>query len=176
MRWVQYAMDSLEMAKLVDMGYPVKDISHKYPGRVVVGFPTKMPIIDVMGDNVTLAGDVSMVDQYKWLELLDKYWLGDKTNNQISYTMKYNPKKVKFDDFMRHVLENQRKVRACAVMAQEDTSAYAYLPEERISKEDYLIAMSKIVSPQEKESYDEKTLMCAGGACPIEHNRVEVVS
>lgn len=170
MRWVQYSFDSSSLEEVKAMGYPFKDISHAYPGKIIVGFPTKMPIIEVMGDDVVLAGEVSMVDQYRWLELLEKYWLGEKTNNQISYTMKYNPKKLKFDDFMRHVLENQRKVRACAVMAQEDTSAYAYLPEERISKEEYELAMSKIVSVQEKEEYDEKTLVCAGGACPIEFN------
>lgn len=168
MRWVQYSLDSDEVTKHVNMGYPCKDVSHAYPGKVVVGFPTKMPIVDIMGGDVVLAGDASMESQYKWISMLEKYWLGEGKNNQISYTMKYNPDKVNFDSFMGVILDNQKKVRACSVMGQEDISAYAYLPEERISKEDYDAVVSKIRVFADKEAYDERTLVCSMGACPIE--------
>jgi len=166
MRWVQYSTDAHEVQEHVDRGYPMKDISQQYPGHVVIGFPTKMSITDIMGDAVVVAGDVSPEDQYKWLQLLEKYWLGDG-NNQISYTLKYNPDKVSYTEFMQTILNYQDTVRCCAVMPQEEESAYIYLPEERISKETYETVVSRINNRFQAEAYDEEALQCASGACPI---------
>lgn len=169
-RWVQYPHDSPEVQEHRDRGYPVKDISAQYPGQVVVGFPTALPIGELMGEDLVVASDPTIAQHYKWLQLLEKHWLGGPgNNNQISYTLKYDPEKVPYQDFMQAMLDGQQTVRACSIMPQEDTSAYIYLPEEKIDRDTYVELISKI-NRFEMEAYDKDALMCEGGACPIEYD------
>lgn len=169
LRWVQYSIGSADLLDLQARGYPVKDVSASYPGHVVVGFPTELPIGKLMGTDLVVAGDATPEEQYKWLQNIEKFWLGAR-GNQVSYTLKYNPKKVPFEQFTWMMLEYQSTVRCCSVMAQDDDySAYAYVPEERINATQYAELMSKIDSVQ-VEAYDEDALSCAGGACPIERD------
>jgi hypothetical protein len=167
---VQYALDDPAVQEHKDRGYPVKDVSKQYVGHCVIGFPTKMPIADIMGDDLTTAADVTPIDQYTWLRLLEMHWLGgDGKNNQVSYTLKYDPEAVNYYQFTEMVLENQPLVRACAVMPQINESAYAYLPEEPLSKEQYEELVSKI-DRFVKEAVDSDRIDCESGACPIEPN------
>jgi hypothetical protein len=168
-RWVQYPKNSPEVEEHVRRGYPMKDVSHQYAGHVVIGFPTKMPIVELMGDKVVLAGEAIPEEQYQWLRLLEKYWLGEGTNNSISYTLKYDPKAVRYEEFMAIILKNQKTVRACAIMPQDegDLSAYAYTPEERVSQEVYE-AMVAEIQALDIEGYDEMHLICDTGGCPLE--------
>jgi len=166
-RWVQYNQDASEVPAHRHRGYPIKDISQQYPGRVVVGFPTKLPIADVMGADVVCAGDPSPEQHYQWLRLLEKYWLGEGTHNQVSYSLKYDPTKLRYEDYMRAILKNQSTVRACSFMPQSDLSAYAYLPEEVISKETY-DGMLQNIRRFAAEAYDDVHLACSSGACPLE--------
>jgi hypothetical protein len=167
-RWVQYALDDPAVQEHKDRGYPVKDVSHQYIGHCVIGFPTKMPIADMMGDNLTTAADVTPIDQYTWLRLLEMHWLGGEgKNNQVSYTLKYDPEAVNYYQFTEMVLENQPLVRACSVMPQINESAYAYVPEESVSKEQY----EKLISGIKRftnEGVDSDRLDCESEACPIE--------
>lgn len=169
LRWVQYPINSPEVSDHIMRGYPVKDISHQYPGHVVVGFPTKLPIADLTSGEVVCASDVAMQDHYRWLQILEENWLGFEYGNQISYTLSYNPAKVGYEEYMRLILDNQPHVRACSVMPEVDLSAYAYLPQEKISKAKYEKLISKI-NRYEAESYSEADLACESGACPIEFN------
>ena len=166
LRWVQYRHDDPALADLQERGYPVKDVSHAYPETVVVGFPTKMPITDLLGPSVVLAGDMTPQDHYDWLHLLESTWLSERGNN-VSYTMKFKPEELPYEEYKRMVLENQPTVRTCSVMPQVDMSAYAYQPEERISREQYEDMVGKIARLK-SEAYDKNALECEGGACPIE--------
>lgn len=166
LRWVQYRHDDPALVDLEHRGYPIKDISHAYPETVVVGFPTKMAITDLLGEKTVLAGDMSLEQHYAWLELLEKEWLGNRGNN-VSYTSKFRPEDVPYEDYFKRVLEHQPKVRTCSVMPQVDMSAYAYQPEERIGKEEYE-ALTGRIDRLSKEGYDKNALECEGGACPIE--------
>jgi len=167
-RWVQYQIDDPAVEAHTTRGYPVKDISKTYGGVCVIGFPTKMPIAELMGDVLVTAGDVSPGDQYTWLQLLEQHWLGgDNKNNQISYTLKYNPEIVSYSDFTSMTLDNQPFVKACSVMPQINESAYIYVPEEAITKEQYEALVANI-DRFAKEAVDKDALECSGGACPIE--------
>jgi adenosylcobalamin-dependent ribonucleoside-triphosphate reductase len=171
LRWVQYTKNGPEAADLEARGYPVKDVSHQYAGHVVVGFPTCLGIAAMMGDRVTLAGDATMTEQFRWLQRLECYWLGGLgSDSQVSYTLKFNPEDVSYSEYMDHVLTYQPTVRACAVMPQIDKTAYAYQPEEPISPSTYAALVSRI-DALASEGYDEAALACEGGACPIEPNR-----
>jgi hypothetical protein len=169
-RWVQYALGGAEALDLAQRGYPVKDVSASYPGHVVVGFPTELPIGKLLGQDLVVAGDATPDEQYNWLSLIERHWLGVR-GNQCSYTLKFNPKKVPFEQFVQMVLKHQSKVRCCSVMAQDDDfSAYAYVPEERIDARTYAAMAERIHAQVAVEAYDDDALSCAGGACPIERD------
>lgn len=173
LRWVMYLATDPDLALLRGRGYPAKDVSHRYSGHWVVGFPTRQPIAALMGDNnVTTADEVTPEEQFRWLRLLETHWLGGPgENNQVSYTLKYDANRVSFTDFMATVLEWQPKVRCCAVMPQSDwresERVYGYVPEQPLTATDYADLMSHI-RPVEREGYDDAALACADGACPIE--------
>jgi adenosylcobalamin-dependent ribonucleoside-triphosphate reductase len=173
LRWVQYREDDPALADLMERGYPTEDVGHRYHQQVVVGFPTKQPIVDLMGAKVTTADEVSVEDNFKWLMLLERFWLGAPGhNNQVSYTLKYDTTKVSYQQFMDLILEWQPQVRCCAVMPQSDwretKRLYGYVPEQPISKEVYDTMVAVIDRPVTREDYDEDTLACESGACPIE--------
>lgn len=173
LRWVQFKHDDPDIKSLTDRGYPLKDISHRYSGHVAIGFPTKQPIVDLMGDKVTTADETTPEENFKWLRLLEHHWLGENgRNNQISYTLKYDSSKVSYTEFMDLILEWQPQVRCCSVMPASDWRqseiVYGYVPEQPISAEEYADMMSRITLPVEKEHYDDEQLACEGGVCPIE--------
>jgi hypothetical protein len=171
-RWVQMPKDGPEHREHMERGYPIKDVSHKYHGYVVVGFPTKHPIVDLMGEHVVTTSMTTIYQQFEFLRLVEKHWLGgSRRNNQLSVTLKYDPRKVDYHEFMKLILDNQSTVRCCAIMPiipSEDIEAiYGYQPEESITRERYLELTSGI-SRYRHELYDEDRLSCEGGICPIE--------
>lgn len=173
LRWVQYKYNDPELRVLADRGYPIKDISHRYPEYWCVGFPTKQRIVDLMGtENVVTADETTPEQNYHWLMLLENFWLGGpKQNNQVSYTLKYDPQTVSYLQFMDLVLQYQPLIRCCSVMPQSDWRAseaiYGYVPEQPISKEEYDEMLAGI-TPVSHEGYSEEQLACEGGVCPVE--------
>lgn len=168
-RWVMCLKGTEKHADYIKRGYPVKDVSHAYHGYVVVGFPTKHAIVDVVSvDQITTASDVTPADQFKWVMLLQHFWFGDdKQNNQVSYTLKYSNELFTHDQFLSMVLEWQPQVRCCAIMPFTDVSAYAYTPEEKIDAATYASMMDRI-DRAKIEDYSESEITCEGGSCPIE--------
>src|SRR5262249_40670742 len=129
-------------------GYPARKLK-SYEGTTIVGFPTK-PRICELGDNsdwIVTAPEATPAEQYQFLRLLEKYWLTGveedgvtplaETGNQVSYTLKYDPKKVDFAHFLASLIEGQFSIRCCTVMPAGDTSAYEYLPETPVSKAEF---------------------------------------
>lgn len=174
LRWVQYKDGDPAVDDLKVRGYPVEDVGHRYPGHVIVGFPTKQSIVDLMGDAVTTADDTTPEEQFRWVRLLERFWLGDdgNRNNQVSYTLKYDSSRVSYEEFMAVVLEWQPQVRCCAVMPQNDwresKALYGYVPEQPLTREEYESMVAAIDRPVEREAYDDDELACESGVCPIE--------
>jgi hypothetical protein len=118
-----------------------------------------------------------MEEQYKWLMLLEKYWIvgtnengeliSEDTGNQISYTLKYDPSKVDYQSFHDSILEYQSKVKCCSVMPMSDSSAYEYQPEQAVTKAEYEDVGRNIKKILE-EDVAKVHLDCESGACPIE--------
>lgn len=175
LRWVQYKSGDPALTDLAARGYPVKDISHRYADHVAVGFPTRQPIVQMMGKAVTTADETTPAENFTWLRLLDTYWLGGaRRNNNISYTLKYDAGKVGYHEFMDLILEHQPHVRCCSVMPQSDwresEKIYAYVPEQPLSQEEYESIVAGIAAPIEREAYDDSEF-CAAEVCPIEPDR-----
>lgn len=182
LRWVQFRNDDPLVREYRAKGYPVKKLV-TYRGTTVVGFPTKPEIVrlaDELGltDKIVTAGEATPEEQYRYLQLLEKYWirgvdeqgrpLEPDTGNQVSYTLKYDPKQVSFEAFRAAVLALQPTVRACSVMPQADTTAYEYQPEEPVTKAQYEMIAAAIAAASAPEAVGIEHVACDGGACPID--------
>jgi adenosylcobalamin-dependent ribonucleoside-triphosphate reductase len=170
LRWVQFRNDDPLIEEYRAKGYPFRQLQ-TYNGTTIVGFPTKPLIVELaegMGleDKLVTAAQATPEEQYQWLRLLEKYWIGGPQGNQVSYTLKYEPKKVTFDEFKATILDNQPTVKCCSVMPQIDGTVYEYQPEEPVMRGyfEYLVANIEAAS---NEDIDLETLKCASGACPI---------
>lgn len=146
LRWVQYRSDDPAIQEYQKKGYPTKELK-SYKGSTVVGFPTQPMICRLgMGDKLVTAGDASPEDQYKWLMLLEKYWIVGvdeegqalvDTGNQVSYTLKYKPQVTSFEDYVEMVKKYQGLIKCCSVMPQQDSTAYEYQPEQPINASEF---------------------------------------
>lgn len=180
LRWVQFRHDDPLLDSYRAKGYPTRTLT-TYKGTVIVGFPTTPTIATLgMGDELVLAPDADMASQYRWLQLGEFFYirgtdedgnpLKTDTGNQISYTLKYDPNRVPFDEFVGTLEEFQPIVRCCSVMPSEDTSAFEYLPEEAVTKVQYEEIVHAI-SEAMAEDVDGTHVGCSSGACPVDFNK-----
>lgn len=186
LRWVQFREDDALVEKYRQLGYPVRELK-AYHGSVIVGFPTQPEICKLgMGDKLVTAAQATPEEQFKWLMLLEKYWLKSveevtffpentkhimpkfvDTGNQISYTLKYDPKIVSFEEFKEMITKYQSQVKCCAVMPQTDVSSYEYQPEESIPTGKFVYLVEQIKDSELTEDIDLEMLKCSTGACPL---------
>jgi len=167
LRWVQFRSDDPLVAEYAAKGYETRELK-SYKGTTIVGFPTA-PVICEMGEVVT-AGEATMEEQFRWLRLLETFWIGRERGNQVSYTLKYNPKVVSFEGYSQAIDRHINTVRAVSVLPQVDTLSYEYQPEEPITKARYE-AMVAAINEQMAEDVDKVHIDCAGGACPVDFNK-----
>lgn len=177
-RWVQFREDDPLVAEYTAKDYPVKHLK-TYSGTTIVGFPTRPAICELDGGAwVTTASEATPEEQYQFLQLLEKYWLTGvdedgvtplaETGNQISYTLKYKPSEVSFERFLATLIEGQFKIRCCSVMPQEDKSAYEYLPEHAVTKEEYEHIAEAIAASNMAEDIGLEHIDCSTGVCPVD--------
>ncbi len=177
MRWVQFREDDPQVEKYQNAGYPVKFLK-QYQGVAIVGFPTEPAISNIMdSDKIVTAADVTPEEQYKWLMLGEKYWIiginengepnKERFGNQISYTLKYNPDNVSYDEFKNMLFKYQSQIRCCSVMPQVDMTAYEYQPEQPITKADYE-GVCHAIEQAMHEDIGREHAVCEGGACPVD--------
>lgn len=180
LRWVQFRSDDPQIETYRGKGYPVRKLV-QYEGTTIVGFPTAPMITTLgMGDKLVTAGEATPEEQYKWLQLGEKYWIDGidengnqkihQYGNQISYTLKYKPDTVSFKEFCEMLKEYQSKIKCCSVMPQIDSVAFEYQPEEPVTKSRYE-EITRAIQRGEKEDVDFAHVDCAGGACPIDFNK-----
>lgn len=174
MRWVQFRTDDSLVETYRNLGYPTRELK-TYEGTTIVGFPTQPTIASLgMGDAMVTANDATPEEQYKWLHLGEEYWLGAERAGQISYTLKYSPDVVSFDDFRDMLIEHQSVIKCCAVLPLTDSSAYEYLPESMITKGEYEEFMRAIEgSSTVTEDVDFAHIDCGTGGCPIDFEEGE---
>ncbi len=179
-RWVQFREDDPLVKKYQKMGYP-SQVLKSYSGTIVIGFPTQPEICQLgMNGELVTAAEATPEEQYKWLMLLEKYWivgvdaegnpLPEDNGNQVSYTLKYHPDKVSFKKFSEMMRKYQSQIKCCSVMPQIDSTAYEYQPEEPVTISQFMKVIQEITdndSDEVKEDIDMDTLQCATGACPI---------
>lgn len=177
MRWVQFHRDDPLIEEYKKAGYPVR-LLKKYKETVIVGFPTIPTLVEIMPPEMLVTASQATPDeQYQWLMLGEKYWirgvdesgnpLQRDTGNQISYTLKYDPKVLTLDDFRASIRKYQGRVRCCSVMPQEEGSSYEYLPEQPVSQAEYNSIVSGITQLI-REDVGMEHVACEAGGCPID--------
>lgn len=183
LRYVQFRSDDPLVQDYRDRGYPTKQLQ-TYGGTTVVGFPTQLEICKLgMGDKLVTAPEATPEEQYQFLRLLEKYWivgvdehgvaLKSDTGNQISMTMKYDPKVVSYEEFVRTLTAGQPTIRCCSVMPSGDTTQYEYQPETPVSREEYERIVAQIDAAA-KEDVGLEHVDCSSGACPISFDDGEI--
>lgn len=181
LRWVQFRNDDPLIEDYREKGYPIRKLQ-TYSGTTIVGFPTQPTICSLgMGDKLVTAGEATPEEQYQYLRLLEKYWIVgvqedgvtplEDRGNQVSYTLKYKPELVSFEDFKRTLLEGQSSIRCCSVMPQSDTSAYEYQPEQPVTKHEFEMIAEAIREGGTKEDIGFEHVDCASGACPVDFRK-----
>lgn len=182
LRWVQFRNDDPLVEEYRQLGYPVRQLK-VYKGTTIVGFPTQPEICKLgMGDKLVTAPEATPEEQYRYLQLLEKYWivgvdaggspLNSNTGNQVSYTLKYDKSVVDFPTFKRTLLEGQSSIRCCSVLPVSDTSAYEYLPEQPVSKAEFeQVSRAILEKPSVQEDVGFEHVDCGTGACPVDFKR-----
>lgn len=160
-------MDRDRIEQLRAAGYPVRQISSP-PNTVIVGFPTEPEICKIMpSELIVTAPEASFEEEIEYLKRLEENFIdGDhQRGNQISYTVKFDPKKVGYSEYHDLFWKLMGTVKACSVLPLEDESKYEYLPEEDVSDAEYDEMVSHIT--RVKEEIDLEALKCDNGICPI---------
>jgi hypothetical protein len=150
-------------------GYPMRTLK-TFPGMTVVGFPTVPLLLRLgLGERTVTAGEASPQDQYRWLQLLERHWIGAEQGNQVSYTLKIFTDRHDLESFRAIVREQQPRVRCCAVLPSrpDHDLGYEYLPEEEVSATVFDSIVQAIDARQMPEAIDLRHLECASGVCPI---------
>lgn len=182
LRWVQFRSDDPLVNEYRAKGYPVRDDLKTYSGTSIVGFPTAPQICTLgMGDKLVTASEATPEEQYEYLRLMEKYWIDGfdgetrhDSGNQVSYTLKYEPGRVSFDEFRRTLLDGQSTIKCCSVMPKTDATAYEYQPEQPVTPEEFQALLVNIAGANMKEDVGLEHVDCGGGACPISFNENEV--
>ncbi len=179
LRWVQFRGEKDEhgawradadplLADYEAKGYPLRALT-SFPGMTIVGFPTE-PLAQRlgMGDALVTALEATPAEQYHWLRLLERHWIGADRGNQVSYTLKLYTDRIDLDAFRDIIRREQPRVRACAVLPSRPDSelGYEYLPEEDVSPERFA-AITARIAERAAEVVDLAELTCAAGVCPI---------
>lgn len=178
-RWVQFRNDDPLIEYYRERGYRVRELA-SYQNTSIVGFPTQPEICKLgMKDHLVTASEATPKEQYQYLRLLEKYWITGveadghtpltETGNQVSYTLKYDPSKVSYEEFVTTLIEGQSSVRCCSVMPQINLSAYEYQPEEKISSSEYIEMIDQILAKEvDSEEISIEHIDCITNACPVE--------
>ena len=167
LRWVQFSHGDPLIERYEEQGYPVIRELKTYNRTSIVGFPTKLPIVEMMGPNLITAAQATPVEQVRWLRLLETFWLLAEGGNQVSYTLKYDPKVVSEQEYKDFILEHVPTVRAVSIMPQIDATAYEYQPEEPVTPERFAEIEARIRRTTAEEVGREH-IGCASGACPVD--------
>jgi len=178
-RWVQFSSDDPLVKKYQKLGYPNKELK-SYQGTTVIGFPTQPEICSLgMNSKLVTASEATPEEQYKWLMLIEKYWivgvdengkpLAEDKGNQVSYTLNYDPEKVSYRKFSSMIRKYQPLIKTCSVMPKIDVTAYEYQPEEAVTIGQFMQVINEI-SDEDNELLEDislEHLKCDSGACPI---------
>ena len=175
-RWVQYKSDDSKFLEFKERGYPTKMLQRQ-ANCGIVGFPTTYNLTKIMPPEfLTTARDHTPEEHFEYLRTLEYNYIDgrqdpkDSKGNQISYTLKFDAMKLNHKEYHAMMMDHAQSVKVVSVLPYiaGDSSAYEYLPEQTVTREEYDAVVAGIKGFGAKdEDIDEEHLKCASGACPI---------
>lgn len=142
LRWVRYD-DAQAASALAAAGHPMRHDQSAY----LVGFPTQALLAQLGQDaGLITAGEASLAEQYRWIALLERHWIGALQGNQVSCTLNFDADEISLAALRKLVRRWQPKLRAASLLPRRAACALegAYLPEEAISGAEYAALMARI--------------------------------
>ena len=176
LRWVQFKGTRDPEFRAVDVGadplladyaargYPMRTLK-TFPGMTAGISDRAVPPLRLgLNERCVTANEAPPAAQYRWLQLLERHWIGASQGNQVSYTLKIFTDRHDLPAFQQIVREHQPLVRCCAVLPSrpDDALGYEYLPEESVSAARFAEIVSAISDGTDQEGVDLAHLQCAG--------------
>jgi hypothetical protein len=113
----------------------------------LVGFPTEALLAQLgQGAGLITAGEASLAEQYRWVALLERHWIGARQGNQVSCTLNFDADDISLADLRALLRRWQPKLRAAALLPRRATCGMVptTMPEEAISAAEYTALMAHI--------------------------------
>lgn len=142
LRWVRYE-DVTVASALIAAGYPTRQVQ----SATLVGFPTEALLAKLgQGAGLITAGEASLAEQYRWVALLERHWIGAQQGNQVSCTLNFDADAISLADLRALLRRWQPKLRAAALLPRRATCGMVptTMPEEAISAAEYTALMAHI--------------------------------
>ena len=142
LRWVRYE-DVTVASALTAAGYPTRQVQ----SATLVGFPTEALLAKLgQGAGLITAGEASLAEQYRWVALLERHWIGARQGNQVSCTLNFDADDISLADLRALLRRWQPKLRAAALLPRRAACGIvpATMPEEAISAAEYTALMAHI--------------------------------
>jgi len=116
------------------------------------------------GEGVRTLSDVSMWEQFALAALLQRYW----ADNQVSCTITFDPK-TEGDDIVNALNYYQYQLKGISLLPRLEAGAYAQMPYEEITQEQYENKVSKIGRIAGAATSEEITpdRFCDGDYCEV---------
>ncbi|OQR95193.1 ribonucleosidetriphosphate reductase, adenosylcobalamin-dependent, partial [Thraustotheca clavata] len=125
---------------LKNAGYEIKPAVESPDNTVVVSFP-----IDI-GENIRTLDQISMWEQMSLASFMQKYW----ADNQVSCTVTFDPKTE--GNQLPHALNYfQYELKGISLLPKFPLGAYAQMPYEEITEEQYKYLLSNIKTTSFKQ-------------------------
>eukprot|EP01135_Chromosphaera_perkinsii_P002525 Nk52_evm41s224 gene=Nk52_evmTU41s224 len=157
-RRIRMPYDSKLLEPLRKAGYDIED-DVVSPKTVVVSFP-----VDT-GENIRSSNSMSMWEQLSLASFLQKYW----ADNQVSCTISFNPETEA--EHLPYALDYfQYQLKGVSFLPVTEGGAYAQMPYETISKdqyESYKNRLSRLSLREVKMSDPEPDKFCDSSNCDI---------
>lgn len=156
-RRIRYAKNHPDVPALVEAGYHVEPALYD-PNTIVVSFPVK-------GPETPTEKETSLEKKVELAVLLQRVW----ADNQVSYTATFDPKTE------GHMIEpllkkHEKGLKAISFLPMHEGGAYAQMPYEAISDEEYFSSAAKLkkVKWSDSDAHDSEDRYCDGEACLLQ--------
>jgi len=158
-RRVRLANNSSFIPALKEAGYKIELAKGQEESTSVVEFPI------CIGEKVRTLKEVSMWEQLSLAALAQRYW----ADNSVSVTVTFDPK-TEGDQIENALNYYQYQLKAVSFLPRLESGAYAQMPYEEITKDEYEEMISNLLPLDFSEMFSEEALgekYCSNDSCAI---------
>lgn len=165
-RRIRLAEDSPLLDSFANAGYVVeRDVVS--PNTMIVEFPI------CIGRNIRSAKEVSMHEQLQLAAIMQRHW----ADNSVSCTVSFDPDVVTVTELSMAIQMYQSQLKAISFLPFTKQGAYAQMPYEAITKEQYKLMTEEVLPVDIKIGVQDRAedKYCEGIACEIDFSALQSV-